>query len=124
MFADTNNPDRPPDNTVDLPPIPNRAALYLGPADAHEDPDQDAREGALRRYAETVGLAVVAVYRDTGEEGVARLVEDARADFFDAVVVASRAAIASDATGDDGGRLRDMLTEVSVRLLVADDTTL
>lgn len=119
MFADTNNPDRPPDNTVDMPPVPNRAALYLGPGDA----DDSAREQSLRRYAGTLGLDVVAVYRDPGEEGVARLVEDARADLFDAVVAASRAAIASDATGDDGGRLRDLLTEVSVRLLVADETT-
>ncbi len=119
MFADTNNPDRPPDHTVDMPPIPNRAALYLGAGDADED--QDAWEGALRRYAGTVGLDVVAVYRDTGEEGLARLVEDARADLFDAVVVADRDDIASDATGHDGGRLRDLLTEVSVRLLVAGD---
>ncbi len=124
MFADTNNPDRPPDNTVDMPPIPNRAALYLGPGDADEDSDQDAREGGLRRYAGTVGLDVVAVYRDAGEEGVARLVEDARADLFDAVVVVDRADIASDATGHDGDRLRDLLTEVSVRLLVADETSL
>ena len=64
MFADTNNLDQPPDNTVDMPPIPNRAALYLGPGDADEDADEDARERALRRYAGTVGLAVVAVYRD------------------------------------------------------------
>ncbi len=124
MFADTNNLDQPPDNTVDMPPIPNRAALYLGPGDA----DEDARERALRRYVGTVGLAVVAVYRDTGEESLARLVEDARADLFDAVVVADRADIASgatgDETGDDGGRLRDLLTEVSVRLIVADETSL
>ncbi len=124
MFADINNPDRPPDNTVAMPPIPNRAALYLGPGDADEDSDQEAREVGLRRYAGTVGLDVVAVYRDTSEEGVARLVEDARADLFDAVVVADRTDIASDTTGDDGGRLRDLLTEVSVRLLVADETAL
>ena len=120
MFADTNNPDRPPDNTVDMPPIPNRAALYLGTGSKGED----AGEQSLRRYAETLGLDVVAVYRDTSEESLARLVEDARADLFDAVVVASRAAIASGASGAAGDRLRDLLTEVSVRLLVADDTAL
>ena len=116
MFADITNPDRPPDNTVQMPPIPNRVALYIGPG----DDDGNERERALRRYAGTLGLDVVAVYRDEDGAGLPRLIEDARGDQFDAVAVADRADVAPDTTDYD--RLRDSLTEVSVRLLVADET--
>ncbi len=125
MYADITNPDRPPDNTVAMPPIPNRAALYIGEGQGEGEEnegqgEEDGREAALRRYADGPGLAVVAVYREMGGPGLARLIEDAQADQFDAVIVASRAAVASDAASYD--RLRDAITEVSVRLLVADES--
>ncbi len=116
MYADITNSDRPPDNTVEMAPIPNRAALYIGPG------EEGGRESTLRRYTDAQGLAVVALYRDTGGSELARLIEDTQADQFDAVVIASRADVASDAVGYD--RLRDALTEVSVRLLVVDESLL
>ena len=113
MYGDARNSDRPPDNSVGMPPIPRRTALYVG-AD-----DTGARERALRRYTDAQQLAVIAVYSDAD---LARLVEDAQADNFDAVVIANRADIGP--TAKDYSRLRDALSAVSVRLLVADETSL
>ncbi len=111
MHADPRNSDRPPDNSVEMSPIPRRAALYVGPNDS------GARERALRRYADAQRLSVVAVYSDAD---LARLIEDAQADDFDAVIIAR----AGDAgpSSSDYRRLRDTLGAVSVRLLVADET--
>jgi hypothetical protein len=77
-----------------------------------------SRERTLRRYAAGRELAVVAVYAD-GD--FVRLIEDAQADEFDAVVVPNRGDAGAAATDYD--RLRDRLSAVCVRLLVADEAS-
>jgi hypothetical protein len=112
MYVDTSNPERLPNNSVQISPIPRRAALYVGPNDT------GTREHALRHYATGRELAVVAVYCDAD---FTRLIEDAQADDFDAVVISSwRDAGPAD---PEYSRLRDTLSAVSVRLLVADEAS-
>jgi len=113
MYGDVRNSKRPPDKFVEMPPISRRTALYIG------TDDTGARERALRSYTDAQQLAVVAVYSDADLE---RMVEDAQADNFDAVVIANRADIGP--TANDYSRLRDALSAVSVRLLIADETSL
>ena len=107
----------PPENTAASPPLPRRAVLYTYAARTASHARQ---EEALRLYAGTHGFTIADVYSDTGERSAReRLVTDAQADMCDAVLITERNCLARDA--EDYDRIRDVLTEVSVRLIVLSD---
>lgn len=109
----------PPDNTASSSPLPRRAVLYTYAAQTAGHARQEQEE-VLRLYAGTHGFTIADVYSDTGERPARdRLVTDAQADMFDAVLITDRSRLARD--DEDYDRIRDVLTEVSVRLIVLSD---